>query len=70
MSDKKIDIVVKVDLETLRLISKLDLDAGELLSEIIKIKKKEAEDQWKKDNAESMEELNRFHEKHGPFRID
>lgn len=68
--DKKIDVVIKIDIDTLKIINRLDFDAGELLAEITKIKLKEWQEKWKAENAESIQAINDFHEKHGHFIID
>lgn len=68
--NKKIDVVIKIDIETLKIINRLDFDAGELLAEITKVKLKEWQEKWKLENEESMKVLNDFNEKHGPFNAD
>lgn len=65
---KKINVVVSVDLETLKILEKLEIDAGDLLAEATKSKLKEWQEKWKEENKEAIEEMNRFTEKHGHFR--
>lgn len=65
---KKINVVVSTDLETLKILESLEIDAGDLLAEATRIKLKEWQEKWKEDNKESVEEMNRFFEKYGHFR--
>ncbi len=64
----KINVVISVDLETLKILDSLKMDAGDLLAEATKVKLKEWQEKWKEENRESMEEMSRFTEKHGHFR--
>lgn len=66
----KINVVISVDLETLKILDSLKIDAGELLAEATKVKLKEWQEKWKEENKESMEEMNRFTEKHGFFKAE
>lgn len=68
LMSKKISIVVSADLETLKILEKLEIDAGNLLEEAAKVKLKEWQEKWKEENKESIEALNSFTEKHGHFR--
>jgi len=64
----KINVVISVDLETLKILDSLKMDAGDLLAEATKVKLKEWQEKWKEENRESMEEMSRFTEKYGHFR--
>jgi len=64
---KKVDIVIKADLETLKILERLDIDAGDLLHEAARVKLKAWQEKWKEENAESMAEMSRFMDKHGSF---
>lgn len=66
----KINVVISVDLETLKILDSLKIDAGELLAAAAKVKLKEWQEKWKEENKESMEEMNRFTEKHGFFKAE
>lgn len=68
LMSKKISIVVSADLETLKILEKLEIDAGNLLEEAAKVKLKEWQEKWKEENKKSIEALNSFTEKHGHFR--
>lgn len=61
---KKVDIVIKADLETLRILERLDIDAGDLLHEAVRVKLKAWQEEWKQENAEGMAEVSRFMDKH------
>ena len=65
---KKIDVVIKADLETLKILERLNIDAGELLHEAVRVKLKEWQEKWKEENAESMAEMSKFMDKAGHFR--
>lgn len=65
---KKIDVVIKTDLETLKILESLNIDAGDLLHEAARVKLKEWQDNWKKENAEDMAEMSRFMDKAGSFK--
>ncbi|EPP7233961.1 type II toxin-antitoxin system CcdA family antitoxin [Shigella flexneri] len=65
---KKINVVISTDLETLKILESLEIDAGDLLAEVARIKLKEWQEKWKEENKEGIEEMNRFIEKHGHFR--
>jgi len=65
---KKIDVVIKADLETLKILERLNIDAGELLHEAVRVKLKEWQEKWKAENAESMEEVSKFMDNAGHFR--
>lgn len=65
---KKVNVVISVNLETLKILESLEIDAGDLLAEATKAKLKEWQEKWKEENKEGLEEMNRFTEKHGHFR--
>lgn len=67
---KKFSIVVNAEVETLKIIERLNLDTETLLKEIVQIKKKEFQEKWKEENKKSMDNLNEFHEKHGYLSDD
>lgn len=67
---KKFSVVVNAEIETLKIIERLNLDPEALLKEIVEIKKKEYQEKWKEENKESMDALNEFHEKHGYLSDD
>lgn len=67
---KKVNVVISTDLETLKILESLEIDAGDLLAEAARIKLKVWQEKWKEDNKEAMEEMNRFTEKHGHFRAE
>lgn len=65
---KKVNVVVSVDLETLKILESLEIDAGDLLAEATRVKLKEWQEKWKEENKEGIEEMNRFTERNGHFR--
>lgn len=65
---KKIDVVIKADLETLKILERLNIDAGELLQEAVRVKLKEWQKKWKEENAADMAEMSKFMDKAGHFR--
>lgn len=65
---KKVNVVISTDLETLKILESIEIDAGDLLAEAARIKLKEWQEKWKEENKEGLEEMNRFIEKHGHFR--
>jgi len=65
---KKVNVVISVNLETLKILESLEIDAGDLLAEATRVKLKEWQEKWKEENKEGIEEMNRFTEKHGHFR--
>lgn len=67
---KKFSVVITAEVETLKIIERLNLDTETLLKEIVQIKKKEFQEKWKEENKESMDALNEFHEKHGYLSND
>lgn len=67
---KKFSVVVNAEVETLKIIERLDLDTEALLKEIVQIKLKEYQEKWKEENKEAMKILNEFHEKHGYLSDD
>ena len=67
---KKVNVVISTDLETLKILESLEIDAGDLLAEAARIKLKVWQEKWKEDNKEAMKETNRFTEKHGHFRAE
>lgn len=65
---KKVNVVISTDLETLKILESIEIDAGDLLAEAARIKLKEWQEKWKEENKEGLEEMNRFIEKYGHFR--
>lgn len=67
---KKFKVIVEAEVETLKIIDKLDLDTESLLKEIVQIKLKEYQERWKEENKEAIVALNEFHKKNGCFSDD